>query len=161
MVQRKVVKPHWPKPTARCVSKPALRWENLQLISISADTVGATCSNINRFSALSDIQSMDDSETNINLNVTPLCLLRENTYKFCVNALKVGKMDFHSYNSKENKMYTTSLYGLLTLSPDEVSDNLKTYNLSPTMVTEVKTKYSSVNDAVYKIQFERTSFNPS
>lgn len=82
-------------------------------------------------------------------------------YDFCIKSLKEGMIEFHSYNSKENKLYTTFVYGLPRLKPDEIMEDLKTYNLSPKSVSEVVTKYSSADDAVYKIQFERKSFNPN
>lgn len=82
-------------------------------------------------------------------------------YEFCVKALKEGLIEFHSFKSKENKLFTTYLYGLPRLSPDDILNDLKNYNLSPTSVTEIQTKYSSIDDAVYKVQFDRKSFNPS
>lgn len=82
-------------------------------------------------------------------------------YAFCLNALKENKIEFHSFNAKENRLFTIFLYGLPQISCDDIIEDIKGYNLTPVSVTEVKTKYSNVNDAVYKVQFTRNSFNPS
>lgn len=82
-------------------------------------------------------------------------------YAFCIEALKENKIEFHSFNSKENRLYTTFLYGLPRLDPKDIVAELTNYNLSPTSISEVKTRYSSANDAVYKVQFVRKTFNPS
>lgn len=81
-------------------------------------------------------------------------------YNFCIKALKENKIEFHSFNSKENRLYTTFLYGLPRLNTSDIVTELTNYNLTPKSVTEVKTRYSSNNDAVYKIQFLRKAFNP-
>lgn len=43
----------------------------------------------------------------------------------------------------------------------DIINDLKSYNLTPASVAEVTTKYSSVNDAVYKVQFSRKNFSPA
>lgn len=82
-------------------------------------------------------------------------------YNFCTSALKENKIEFHSYRSKENRLFTVFLYGLPKINIKDITDDLASYNLSPTSVTEVNTKYSTTNDAVYKVQFLRKNFNPS
>lgn len=82
-------------------------------------------------------------------------------YEFCKRALAESKIEFHSYNSKENRLFTVFLHGLPKMDIKYITDDLKSYNLSPTAVTEVNTKYSTVDDAVYKVQFIRKNFSPS
>lgn len=81
-------------------------------------------------------------------------------YEFCKKALIESKIDFHSYNQKANRLFTTFLHGLPRMNPDEIIEDLKSYNLTPSNVTEVITKFSSRNDAVYKVQFVRKNFSP-
>lgn len=82
-------------------------------------------------------------------------------YSFCQKTLKENNIEFHSFNPKGNRLFTVFLHGLPQISPQDITTDLKGYNLIPTAVTEVSTRYSSINDAVYKIQFERKTFNPS
>lgn len=78
----------------------------------------------------------------------------------CKQKLLEKKIPFHSFSSKENKLYTTFLYGLPKISSSDITNDLKEYNLTPVSVTEIDTQYSSPNNAVYKVQFTRKSFNP-
>lgn len=82
-------------------------------------------------------------------------------YEFCKKALSDNKIEFHSYNSKENRLFTVFLHGLPKTDIKDIKDDLISYNLTPTSVTEVNTKYSSADDAVYKVQFGRKNFSPS
>lgn len=82
-------------------------------------------------------------------------------YEFCKRALLESKIEFHSFNSKENRLFTTFLYGLPRVDTQVVSDELKSYNLAPIAVKEIATRYSSPDDAVYKVQFVRRDFNPN
>lgn len=82
-------------------------------------------------------------------------------FDFCIKSLKEAKIDFHTFNPKEEKLYTTFIYGLPKTNPDDIIAELRTYNLSPVSVVEVKTRYSSDNDAVFKVQFARRSFAPN
>lgn len=79
----------------------------------------------------------------------------------CKKLLIDGKIEFHSFNSKENRLYTTFLYGLPKISTVDIVNELKNYNLIPSSVVEINTKFSTNNNAVYKVQFTRKSFNPS
>lgn len=81
-------------------------------------------------------------------------------YEHCKKALIDKKIQFHSFSSKENRLYTTFIYGLPKLSTEEIINDLKEYNLDPASVTEIKTQYSTKDNAVYKVQFIRKSFNP-
>ncbi|XP_059220573.1 uncharacterized protein LOC131996983 [Stomoxys calcitrans] len=74
---------------------------------------------------------------------------------------KQSDIEFHSFNSRENRSYTVFLHGLPKMPTSEIIEDLKDYNLTPTSVTEINTKYSSVDDAVYKVQFVRKNFNPA
>lgn len=74
-------------------------------------------------------------------------------YDCCKQIL--NQLEFHSYNSKENRLYTTFLHGLPRIKNEMIS-----YNLTPASVTEITTKFSSYNNALYKIQFNRKTFNP-
>lgn len=81
-------------------------------------------------------------------------------YNCCLQILKESKKEFHSFNPKENRLYTTFLYGLPKVDPVEIKAELTSYNLIPTHVSEVNTKFSSNNNAFYKVQFTRKTFNP-
>lgn len=81
-------------------------------------------------------------------------------HDLCKKTLLDKKIQFHSFSSKEDRLYTTFIYGLPKLSPEEIMVDLKGYNLAPASITEVKTQYSSPDNAVYKVQFLRKSFNP-
>lgn len=81
-------------------------------------------------------------------------------YESCKQTLKEKNFEFHSYNTKENKLYTIFLYGLPYISTDDIINELKNYNLVPSSVMEIKTKFSTINNAVYKVQFNRKTFNP-
>lgn len=96
--------------------------------------------------------------TSIGVKVFPQT---KDKFKFCVEALKEAKIEFHTFNAKEDKLYTTFIYGLPRIKTDDIIAELRTYNLSPTSVEEVKTRYSSENDAVYRVKFACKSFTPS
>lgn len=82
-------------------------------------------------------------------------------YEFCKKTLKDSQIEFHSYNSKENRLFTVFLHGLPKINTKDITDELVSYNLTPASVTEVNTRYSSANDAVFKVQFVRKNFTPS
>lgn len=82
-------------------------------------------------------------------------------FEFCKKALTENKIEFHSYNSKENRLFTVFLHGLPKMDAQSIKDDLNSYNLSPASVTEINTRYSTVDDAVYKVQFLRKNFSPS
>lgn len=96
--------------------------------------------------------------TSIGTKIFPLTLEK---YEFCKKSLSEGKIEYHTFNSKANRTYTTFLYGLPRVDKNDIINELKNYNLSPTSISEVNTKYSSENDAVYKVQFLQKMFNPS
>lgn len=96
--------------------------------------------------------------TSIGTKVFPL---NNEKFQFCKNALLENKIEFHTFNSKANRLFTTFIYGLPKIKPQDIIDELKSYNLNPTSVTEITTRFSSANDAVYKVQFTRNTFNPS
>ena len=81
-------------------------------------------------------------------------------YNCCKQILKENQKEFHSFNPKENRSYTIFLYGLPKINTEDISSELKSYNLIPSSVIEVNTKYSSCNNAVYKVSFSRKTFNP-
>lgn len=70
-------------------------------------------------------------------------------YEFCKKTLKDSQIEFHSYNSKENRRLTVFLHGLPKINTKDITDELVSYNLTPESVTEVNTRYSSANDAVF------------
>lgn len=82
-------------------------------------------------------------------------------YDCCKQILKENQMEFHSYNSKDNRLYTTFLHGLPRTNTEDIVTELKNYNLTPHTVAEIKTKFSTDNNAVYKVQFNRKTFNPN
>lgn len=75
-------------------------------------------------------------------------------------ALLEKNIEFHTFNAKENRLFTVFLYGLPKISTNDIITDLQDYNLAPTSVTEVNTQFSSTNNAVYKVQFCRRTFNP-
>lgn len=96
--------------------------------------------------------------TNIGTKVFPATLEK---YNFCKKSLLENNIEFHSFNSKENRLFSTFLCGLPKIDTVDIVEELKSYNLNPTAVTEIQTKYSSDDDAVYKVQFMRKDFNPA
>lgn len=96
--------------------------------------------------------------TSIGVKIFPQ---NKDKYNFCINSLNTAKIEFHTFNAKEDKLYSTFIYGLPRISTDDIIKELRTYNLSPVSVVEVNTRYSSENDAIYKVQFLRRSFTPS
>lgn len=81
-------------------------------------------------------------------------------YDLCKSTLISKEIEFHSFNPKENRLYTIFLYGLPKLSTTDIENEIKDYNLMPESVKEVNTQYSSADNAVYKVQFIRKNFNP-
>lgn len=81
-------------------------------------------------------------------------------YEMCKKILIENKIEFHTFNSKENRLYTVFLYGLPKISIDDIKKDMEAYNLTPSAITEINTRFSSVNNAVYKVQFTRKNFNP-
>lgn len=81
-------------------------------------------------------------------------------YNSCKSILMEKNIEFHSFNSKENRLYTIFLHGLPKLSTEDIKNEIMEYNLTPSSVTEVKTRFSSIDNAVYKVQFVRKNFNP-
>lgn len=82
-------------------------------------------------------------------------------YDSCIKTLRDNEIQFHTFNSKENKLYTAFIYGLPKMDTNDILKDLNNYNLSPKSVVEVKTKYSSLDDAVYKVMFPRKTFTPN
>ena len=70
--------------------------------------------------------------------------------------MTLSVIEFHTFNSKENRLHTVFLYGLPKISIED----MEAYNLTPSAITEINTRFSSVNNAVYKVQFTRKNFNP-
>lgn len=81
-------------------------------------------------------------------------------YEKCKKVLLENNVELHSFNSKENKAYTVFLHGLPKLNTNDIKKDIEGYNLSPVSITEINTQFSSVNNAVYKVQFARKNFNP-
>lgn len=96
--------------------------------------------------------------TSIGTKIFPVNAVK---YEFCKKALTENKIEFHSFNSKENRLFTIFLYGLPKVNVNEIIEDLKSYNITPVSVNEVNTRYSTVDDAVYKVQFTRKTFNPT
>lgn len=93
--------------------------------------------------------------TSIGIKIFPQT---KDKFDFCIKSLSESNIEYHTFSAKEDKLFTTFIYGLPRISPDDIASELRTHNLSPTSVTEVKTRFSSANDAVYKVQFVRRSF---
>lgn len=111
---------------------------------------------------LNDLQEMlgKDStykRTSIGTKVFPQ---NSESYEKCKMILLDKKIEFHTFNSKENRLYTIFLYGLPKLSTEDIKRDIQGYNLTPSSISEINTKYSSANNAVYKVQFARKNFNP-
>lgn len=110
--------------------------------------------------ALRQLFGMDCTykSTSIGTKLFPVSLEK---FEACKKTLIEKKIEFHSFNSKENKLFTVFLYGLPKIETSEIIDELKSYNVIPSSVAETTTKYSSVNNAVYKVQFVRKNFIPN
>lgn len=81
-------------------------------------------------------------------------------FEKCKKILLEKNIEFHTFNTKENRLYTVFLYGLPKLSTEDIKQDIQGYNLTPSSITEIKTRFSSVDNAVYKVQFVRKNFNP-
>lgn len=111
---------------------------------------------------LSDLQTLLGKDpvykrTSIGTKVFPPNI---ESYEKCKSILLGKKFEFHTFNSKENRLYTMFLYGLPKLKIEDIKKDIEEYNLTPSSITEVNTKFSSVNNAVYKVQFARKNFSP-
>lgn len=78
----------------------------------------------------------------------------------CKQILLEKKIEFHTFNSKENRPYTVFLHGLPRIATDDIKKDIEAYNLTPLSITEINTRFSSIDNAVYKVQFARKNFNP-
>ncbi|XP_073818140.1 uncharacterized protein [Musca autumnalis] len=121
-------------------------------------------SQINRFSVLSELNDMETNEESqlasednepkppplIADKAIPLNEIQHILGKTVnINAIQLGQKSSHPRLKN------------ISMDPQNIIDDLKSYNLSPTNVIEVPTKFSSAHDAVYKVQFLRKQFSPN
>lgn len=59
--------------------------------------------------------------TSIGTKVFPLNVEK---YEFCKKALKENSIEFHTYNSKANRLFTSFIYGLPRVGTDEIIKEL-------------------------------------
>lgn len=75
----------------------------------------------------------------------------------CKEELTQRSYKFHTYRAKDEQIMTVYLYGLPKMDTSEIKAELETNNIAPIDITEVITKHSTVDDAVYKIRFLRNA----
>lgn len=64
---------------------------------------------------------------------------------------------FYSHESKNTKLFKLVLYGLPKMDLEEIKEELKTaYNVDVVSIKEIVTKLSTVDDALYMLEFDRT-----
>lgn len=83
-------------------------------------------------------------------------------YELCKTKLLENKItEYHSYASKDDRIFNVFLYGLPKMSEDAIMNELKAQNVIPTSVTITNSEYNTLDDSVYKVQFKRNEFNPA
>lgn len=73
------------------------------------------------------------------------------------NKLKEAKYTFYTHECRDTKMFKLVLYGLPKTEINEIKDELKNaYNINVVNIKEITTSRSSMNDALYMLEFDRT-----
>lgn len=78
------------------------------------------------------------------------------------NKLTEAKYHFYTHQLKDTKMYKLILFGLPKLDTKEISNELKiSHNITPASIKEITTSRSSVDDAIYTLEFDRSVHSKS
>lgn len=79
-------------------------------------------------------------------------------YEDAMKKLSSAKCLYYTHDMKNTKLFKIVLFGLPQLPLNDIQDDLKTrFNVSPTNIKEINTSRSSVHDAIYMLEFDRTS----
>lgn len=82
-------------------------------------------------------------------------------YTKCKEILLSKCYQFHSFRAKDEQIFTVYLYGLPQIETSLINEELATYNIFPQNNMEIITRFTTKDDAVYKIQFKKRAFQIS
>lgn len=90
-----------------------------------------------------------------NLSIgTKLLFSNQEDYEKCINQLKQENVEFFTHNNKLNKIFKTVLHGLPDMDTSVIMNELKNkYNLNPTQITQIKSKFNNKNNSLYLLHF--------
>lgn len=71
-----------------------------------------------------------------------------------ITKLQEHKLEFYTHRTKEDRQFKVFLYGLPKISTEEIHEDLKTRNIEPSEVKEVKTKHSTEDNAALLSSFQ-------
>lgn len=78
-------------------------------------------------------------------------------YDNAITQLKSKNLEFYTHRMKEDRQFKVFLYGLPLVNVQNIIDDLKTLNMQPHEVKEIKTKFSSEDNAAYTVTFKKSS----
>lgn len=71
--------------------------------------------------------------------------------------LKDANYKFYSHDLKDTKIFKLILFGLHKVSPSEITTELeKSHNVTAVSIKEIPTSRSTVDDAIYAVEFDRS-----
>ena len=77
-------------------------------------------------------------------------------YQDALQLLKISGIKFYTHQLKDHNKFKLVLFGLPQLDLKTITDDLKfVHNVELLSIKEIKTKYSSYDDTVYMIEFNR------
>lgn len=77
-------------------------------------------------------------------------------YEEATKKLKLVGFTFYTHQLQDNKKFKLVLFGLPKLEIATINDEFKqTHNIQPVSIKEISTKRSSVDDALYMIEFDK------
>lgn len=77
-------------------------------------------------------------------------------YEEALKRLQFANFQYHTHKMKKNSSFKLVLFGLHKINCTEISEELKNiHNISPLSVKEIITKRSSMDDALYMLEFDR------
>ena len=76
-------------------------------------------------------------------------------YNDAINVLKDKELMFYTHDVKDAKKFKLVLFGLPKIDPKIIDDEfVRSHNIKPVSVKEVETKRSSLDDAIYMVEFD-------
>lgn len=78
-------------------------------------------------------------------------------YNELLSKLKEQNTEFYTHRTKDDREFKVFLYGLPKIATDDILRDLKSRNLEPSEVKEIKTKYSNDDNAAYTVVFKKSS----
>lgn len=77
-------------------------------------------------------------------------------YEEATRKLKLAGFTFYTHQFQDHKKFKLVLFGLPKLEISTISDEFKqTHNIQPVSIKEISTKRSSIDDALYMIEFDK------